>query len=70
MATSGPAITGQVIVQGLQKKGCKICKECQYNSEEQTILAKYKEEYRKKTTHEDRDILRTISLWTYLITDI
>jgi len=57
MATSGPAIMGQVIVQALQKKGRKISKECQYNSEEWTILGKYKEEYRKKTTHEDRDIL-------------
>jgi len=57
MATSGPAITGQVIMQALQKKGCKIRKECQYNSEERTILGKYKEELRKKTTHEDRDIL-------------
>lgn len=60
MSTAVPGI-----LQAIQKTR-KIRKECEYTPEERAVLGKYKEEYKSKTTTEEREML----LRTRILVDI
>ena len=46
-----------VLLTALQGKARKTRKECEYSTEERSVLAKYKDQYRHKTTSGDRALL-------------
>jgi hypothetical protein len=45
------------ITQALEPKARQPQKGCQYNAEERAVFGKYKEEYRSKTSHQEREVL-------------
>jgi hypothetical protein len=58
MATEIPAVA-QILQ---KKKRQEIRKGCTYSKEELTVLLPYKEQYRSKTSHDDRDKLLRSSI--------
>ena len=54
MATQNPNPI-LLMVEALQHVTCQPWKGCQYNVEELKVLGKYKDEYKSKTTHQERE---------------
>lgn len=53
----------QPILQALQQKARQPRRGCQYTQEELAVLRKYKDEYRRTTSHKERDKLLRQSIF-------